>query len=72
MGDILQVLGIGRELAKELPGTLDLSKRLLGKVFLLARFEQLMGPEDPSHRVMATGKVELPTEPLGTEAGLPA
>ena len=70
MGDILEVLGIRRELAKESPVAFDRAKLLFGGVLLFARAGQLVLAQDAGDGVMTAGQSELVFEALRAEAGL--
>jgi len=70
MRDVLQILGVGGELAEELPVAFDVAKLFLGDVLLFARPGQGVLLEDASDGIVAARKVEFMLEALGAEAGL--
>ena len=70
MGNVLQILGVGGELAEERPAAFDVAELLLGGGLLFARTGQVVLAEDAGDGVVADGECKLVLEALGTEAGL--
>lgn len=68
--NVLEVLGIGRELEEELSVAFDRAELFIGGVLLFARADQLVLAQDPGDGVMTAGQSELVFEALGAEAGL--
>ncbi len=69
MRDILEILGVGGELAKEFPVAFDRAELLFGGGFLFPRPCPLMRSKDPGKGVVAARQVKFPLEALGAEAG---
>ena len=70
VGDILQVFGVGGDLAKESPLSFDGAELFFGGGFFLARTGQPMGANDAGGRIVTDLQVKLLHETLGAEAGL--
>src|SRR5688572_21176480 len=70
MRDVLQILGISRELAEEFPMTLDRAELLFGDGLFLAGTGEAVLTDDAGDGVVTAGKDELVLEALGAEAGL--
>jgi len=72
MGDILQILGVGNQLAKQRPSALELAQLLLALVFLGLSLDQAVSAHQAVDRSDAAGQGKLHFQPLGSEAGLTA
>jgi hypothetical protein len=61
-GDVIQVLGIRRDLLKDTPGGLDVGEVLFALIFALPFFEQTVLAPDTFQGTMAEGQIELADE----------
>ena len=65
--DIVEILGIGRDLLKDAPGSLDVGEVLFALVFTWALFQQTVLAPDALQSTMAEGKIELSNETASAE-----
>src|ERR1700687_4732644 len=65
--DIVEVLGVGRDLLKDAPGGFDVSEVLFALIFSLAFFQQTVLAPDAFQGTMAEGKIELADETASAE-----
>ena len=68
--NVLQILGVGGELAEEGPEAFDLAELFFGGGFLFAGASELVVADDAGDGVVTDGEIELLLETLGTEGGL--
>ena|SRR5689334_8094074 len=67
--DIVEILGVGADLLKQRPGSLDVREVLLALIFSAAFFEQAVLAPDAFQSVMTDAQVELANESPCTESG---
>jgi len=70
MGDVLQVFGVGGELAEEFPRAFDVAELFLGDGLFLVGAGQLVWAEDAGDGVVADGPGALGLEAFGAAGGL--
>ena len=68
--NVLQILGVGGELAEEGPEAFDLAELFFGGGFLFAGASEFVVADDTGDGVVTDGEVELLFETLGAEGGL--
>lgn len=69
VGDIVEILGVGRDLLEDAPGGLDVGEVLFALILAAAFVEQAVLAPDAFQGAMAEGKIELPDEAAGAEGG---
>jgi hypothetical protein len=65
--DVVEILGVGGDLLKDAPGSLDVGEVLFALIFALALFEQAVLAPDAFQGTMTEGKIELPNETTSAE-----
>ena len=68
--DVLEIFGVGGELAEELPMAFDRAELFFGGGFLFARTRQGVLAKHAGNGVVAARQDELPLQTLGAKAGL--
>jgi hypothetical protein len=66
-GDIVEILGVGRDLLKDAPGGFDVGQVLLALILARAFFEQAVLAPDALQGTMTKGKIELADETTSAE-----
>jgi hypothetical protein len=70
MREVLQVFGVGGELAQELPVAFDVAEEFLGDGLLFTGPGQAVLAEDAGHGLVTNRQGKLARQALGSEAGL--
>lgn len=66
-GDIVEILGVGRDLLKDAPSGFDVGEVLFALIFALAFLQETMLAPDALQGTMAEGKIELADEAASAE-----